>query len=215
MRAYVVARGAPLAPFGEPAAALPIGNVVWGEAQGELLRRAGLEVVRVASVDEIPAGEDRVVTFDDVFFTRRVLKSLLQRWRKAGRPPAQVGLPEDSTFVETFSDLQDSLRSEGLALYDLFALPAGQVGPRGSQGSRSGRHAQVLQPREGAHLEPRRHRRAAQLIGRRGRPADSHTPHELAEGRVVGREVLEAEGQVLGVVERAAPDCFEAGALCL
>lgn len=126
MKAYVVARGAPLAPFGEPAAALPIGNVVWGEAQRALLERFGLEVVSVDRVEDVPTGEDRVVTFDDVYFTRRVLKSLLSRWRRAGKPAAQVGLPEDSTFIETFSALQDGLRKDGLALFDLFALPAGQ-----------------------------------------------------------------------------------------
>lgn len=125
MKAYVVRRGRPIAPFEEPAASLPIAGRPWGEAQAELLARFGLEVVHVDGLGEVDPGEDRVVTFDDVYFTRRVLKSLLSSWKAEGRRAAQVGLPEGSLFVSQFSDLLDLPRAEGLALYDLYALPAG------------------------------------------------------------------------------------------
>ena len=125
MKAYVVARGEPIAPFGEPAAHLQVGLRPWGEAQADLLRAFGLEVVPVPSLAEVPTHEPRVVTFDDVYFTRRVLKSLLSKWRKAGQPASQVGLPEGSCYVSQFSDLQELERADGLALYDLYALPAG------------------------------------------------------------------------------------------
>lgn len=125
MRAYVVARGAPIAPFGEPAAQLEVGLRPWGEAQEDLLKAFGLEVVHVASLAMVPAGEPRVVTFDDVYFTRRVLKSLLGKWKKAGQPAAQVGLPSESIFVRQFSDLLTLKEAAGLTLYDLYALPAG------------------------------------------------------------------------------------------
>jgi carbonic anhydrase/acetyltransferase-like protein (isoleucine patch superfamily) len=125
MKAYVVARGQPIAPFGEPAARLEIGLRPWGEAQADLLRSFGLEVVPVARLEDVPGDAPRVVTFDDVYFTRRVLKSLLALWKKAGQPASQVGLPSDSCFVRQFSDLLTLRAAEGLTLYDLYALPAG------------------------------------------------------------------------------------------
>lgn len=126
MKAYVVARGGPIPPFAEAARDLPIAGRPWGQAQADLLARFGLEVVHVDSEGEVPEAEDRLLTYDDVYFTRRVLKSLLAEWRRAGRPPAQVGLPEGSLFVEQFSTLLEQPRRDGLQLYDLYALPAGQ-----------------------------------------------------------------------------------------
>lgn len=124
MKAYVVARGEPLAPFGEKAAALPVGGRPWCQAQTALLARFGLQVVPVAALSEVPDNEDRLVTFDDVYFTRRVLKSLLKLWNKGGRGAVQVGLPKDSVYVAQFSDLLDLPTRDGLCLYDLFVLPA-------------------------------------------------------------------------------------------
>ncbi len=125
MKAYVVARGQPLAPFAQPARELPVGGRPWGDAQARLLSRFGLEVVCVDALSEVPTDGDRLLTYDDVYFTRRVLKSLLKTWRQHGRSAAQVGLPEDSVFIAQFSDLLELPRADGLVLYDLFALPAG------------------------------------------------------------------------------------------
>lgn len=125
MKAYVVARGAPLSPFKERARDLPIAGRNWGDAQAELLSGFGLEVVQVDSIGEVPDTEDRLLTFDDVYFTRRILKSLLKLWKKGAKPASQVGLPADSVYVAQFSDLLDLPTAQGLVLYDLYVLPAG------------------------------------------------------------------------------------------
>lgn len=125
MRAYVVATGIVIAPWGDPVASVPIGGVPLGARQTELLRRFGLEVVPVARLEDVPRGEDRLVVRDHVFFSRRVLKSALSLWRKSGRRAARVALPVRSTYVERFSALQDFERTAAHALFDLWLLPAG------------------------------------------------------------------------------------------
>lgn len=125
MRAYVIASGVRIAPFDELARDLPVGNEPLARLQARLFARFGLEVVEVSSLDAVPRDEDRIVTYDNVYFTRRVLKSFLARWRAAGRPSARLALPLDSTFIRTFSALQDFERAPPFALFNLWALPAG------------------------------------------------------------------------------------------
>ncbi len=125
MRAYVIARGVTVEPFGDDAADLPVGGVPLREWQRKQLERFGYEVVPVSSLDDVPTDQDRLVTYDNVFFTRRVVKSFVKRWRQGGSRASRVALPLKSTFVETVHDLQRFDRDEEHALYDLFALPGG------------------------------------------------------------------------------------------
>ena len=76
MKAYFRARARPMTPFEESPADLPIGNRSLKDWQDDLLRRFGVEPVR--GVTDIPQNEDRIVLDDDLWFTRRVLKSLLK-----------------------------------------------------------------------------------------------------------------------------------------
>lgn len=125
MRAYVVASGLRIAPWGDPVAEVPIGGVPLGARQDALLRRFGLDVVHVARLDEVPTDEPRLVTYDHVYYSRRVLKSALSRWKKAGQVASRLALPVGSTFVQRFSALQDFERTAEHALFDLWLLPAG------------------------------------------------------------------------------------------
>ncbi len=125
MRAYVISTGLRIAPFGDPGSEMPIGGLRLGVWQQRWLERFGFELVRVDDAAEIPSDAPRLVTRDHVLFTRRVLKSFLSRWKKAGRPPARVALPLDSTFVRLHSDLQSYERDGPHALYDLWLLPPG------------------------------------------------------------------------------------------
>ena len=125
MRAFVIPRGLSIEPFGDSAASLPVGGVPLSEWQTRQLRRFGLEVVLVDSIADVPTDEPRIVTYDNVFFTRRVLKSLLRRWKAGGHRPSRVALPIDSTLIDTVHDLQDFDSDGPHALFDLFALPAG------------------------------------------------------------------------------------------
>lgn len=125
MRAFIIATDTRIEPFGDPLGEISVGGVPFSEWQERLLKRFGLAPVRVSSSSEIPSDEDRIVTYDNVFFTRRVLKSFLKNWRSVGRKASRVALPKDSAFIGMFSDLQELDIDGPHALFDLWALPAG------------------------------------------------------------------------------------------
>ncbi|MEQ8273246.1 MAG: hypothetical protein RMA76_11685 [Deltaproteobacteria bacterium] len=124
MRAYVIASGTHIAPFGDPVADIPIGDATLRETQDRLFAKLGLQVVRVDSADDIPQDEDRIVTWDDVYFTRRVLKDFLKRWKRDRT--VRLALPIDSTFFAQFSWHQDVDIADGLAMYRFYGAPRGQ-----------------------------------------------------------------------------------------
>jgi hypothetical protein len=124
MRAYLVASGRVIQPFGDPVADSMIGNLSLREHQAAVLREAGLELVRVDRPDEIPPGR-HLVTRDDVYFTRRVLVSLLELAR-AQPGSLRAGLPAESLLVRRTAPLQDleqaEVEGEALVLYRLGIL---------------------------------------------------------------------------------------------
>ena len=126
MRAYVVATDRRIAPFGDRAADLPVGG--WSSLtqwQNHLLNLFGIERVDVEAADQVPStAEPKLVFEGDVFFTRRVLKSFLKRWRAGGYRAAQLALPVDSTFIRCFDALQDFGRTDQHALFDFWGVPA-------------------------------------------------------------------------------------------
>src|SRR5687768_13293505 len=99
MRAYVISSGVRIAPFGDLVRDLPVGGVRLSTWQGDLFRKFGLTMVPVEKAEEVPANEPRLVTYDNVFFTRRILKSFLRLHR--GKP-SRVALPLDSTLIKSF-----------------------------------------------------------------------------------------------------------------
>jgi carbonic anhydrase/acetyltransferase-like protein (isoleucine patch superfamily) len=127
MRIFVIDSGARIEPFGDLARDLSVAGVSLRSWQHGLFRRFGLDPVDVASIGEVPSDEDRLVTYDNVFFTRRVLKDFLKRWRQGGKRSSQLALPVDSAFIESFSDLQDFKRTHEHALFNLWGLPAGSA----------------------------------------------------------------------------------------
>ncbi len=125
MKAFVIDSGVRIAPFGDLARDLPVGGVRLSDLQDRLLRRFGLEPVRVATLEEVPTDQARLVLYDNVYFTRRVLKSFLERWRARGMGASRLALPLESTFIARFSALQDYERGDGHALFNLMGFPAG------------------------------------------------------------------------------------------
>ena len=129
MRAYVLIGTKKIAPFDEPARDLPIGGfaslALW---QQDLFDRFGIERIAVADASEIPNdAEPKIVVRDDVLFTRRVLKSFLQRWKQSGMSKSvRLALPIDASFVQIFSPLQDFDRTEEHALYDFWGVAPNQ-----------------------------------------------------------------------------------------
>ena len=126
MRAYVIESGIRIAPFDESPASLTVGGVTLLAWQDALFARFGLEVVRVRTFEEIPTDAARIVTYDHVFFSRRVLKSFLAKWKR--ERPAQLALPIDSGFIRAFSALQDFERDGPHARFGLYGLPPGAQG---------------------------------------------------------------------------------------
>jgi len=126
MKAYILATGREISPFGDPVSVSMIGNRTLAATQELVLGRAGLEVVRIGSPAEIDEREF-LLTFDDVFFTRRVLDAFVARAR---REPGsmRVGLPAGSLLVRRTRALQDLDEGEGdgeaLALYRLYLVRA-------------------------------------------------------------------------------------------
>lgn len=131
MRAYVVATGTRIAPFGDLVRDLPVGGVPLHVWQKELFLRFGIDPIHVASVDAIPVDDGpSLVVKDNLFFTRRVLKSFLAEWGRTQQSDAvRVALPLDSGFIRHFSALQDYGRSGPHALFDMWGVPASARAP--------------------------------------------------------------------------------------
>ncbi len=124
MKAYVLPSQVVIHPFGDPVAQSMIGNRTLAEHQEKVLAEAGLEVVRVADAGEVSEGSF-LLTYDDVFFTRRVLCDLVKQARQQ-KQSLQCGLPADSLLVERTESLQDlgaaGDEGERLAMYRLYYL---------------------------------------------------------------------------------------------
>lgn len=126
MRAYILPSSVRIHPFGDPVADSMIGNRPLGRWQEELFRRAGLEVVRIESPEQIT--DDRFfLTYDDVWFTRRVFDDFSRR-AAGGGTTLRVGLPAESLLVKRTRSLQDleygEIDDERLALYRLWYVEA-------------------------------------------------------------------------------------------
>ena len=121
MKVYVVASGRRIQPFDEPVSTMPVAGRTLGEEQAALFSRFSLERVLVSDLSEIQSNEPAIVTYDDVYFTRRVLKSFLSSWDRAR--PGVLALPQSSGVFATFGDLQDFEVRGDLALFRFFGIP--------------------------------------------------------------------------------------------
>jgi hypothetical protein len=129
VRAYVIRSGVRIAPFGDEARDLSIAGASLADWQKATFDRLGLETVHVERLEDVPKDVARIVTYDNVFFSRRVLKSFLERWKARDRSAARAALPKASTFVQSFSALQDwAVLSDKIAI-NLWGLPSGSDGP--------------------------------------------------------------------------------------
>ena len=97
MRAYILDTGHCIFPFGDAVADLTVGNERVADAQARVLGGLGLEVRRISDLSQVEPGES-LLTYDDVYFTARVLKDWWPRARKTGQP-ASLALPR-SLFTE-------------------------------------------------------------------------------------------------------------------
>jgi acetyltransferase-like isoleucine patch superfamily enzyme len=129
VRAYVVSSHRRIAPFGELARDLPVANVPLSEWTGRLFAKFGIEVKCVDTLDEIREEQPFLLTYDNVFFTRRVLKSFLERWKKAGFRASRLALPANSSFIRQFSALQDHALTAEHACFNFWGLPKGTAVP--------------------------------------------------------------------------------------
>lgn len=124
MKAYILPSGRIIQPFGDPVGESMVANRTLADHQRAVLAEHGLEPCFVRSAAEIGTGPC-LITYDDVFFTRRVLASLLELFQ--ARPTGvRCGLPADSLLVRRTRPLQDLPEAEvggqRLALYRLYGV---------------------------------------------------------------------------------------------
>jgi acetyltransferase-like isoleucine patch superfamily enzyme len=127
VKAFLVARDHPIAPFGEPARDAAIGGQTLAAHHDELCRRLGLTPQRVPDAASIPDAERPcLVWHDDLFVTHRALRGFVRAARRGGQP-ARLALP-DSLLMQRYHPLQELTRDErGRWLFDLWWLPRGGV----------------------------------------------------------------------------------------
>ncbi|HEY1099380.1 MAG TPA: hypothetical protein VGF99_10640 [Myxococcota bacterium] len=128
MQVVVVARGAPIVPFGVVADACPIGSVTLAEDRADTLRRCGLASPTTKRTDDDVIAGPALVLADDVWITRRALAAFLKQAALATgetKHPVRLQLPP-SRLLELFLPLQDVESDEGGAIYAVAFVPAGQ-----------------------------------------------------------------------------------------
>jgi len=96
MRAYILDTGHRIFPFGDPVGELTVGNERVADAQARVLGELGLEVRHITELSQIEGGG--LLTYDDVYFTLRVLGDFWARVRRGGGS-ATLALPR-SLFTE-------------------------------------------------------------------------------------------------------------------
>lgn len=141
-RAYIIATGRRISPFGDPVADVLVLNRPLRDHQDEALRAAGLEPARVdrwEDVREFPC----LALEDDLYVTRQLLGDFL---RLAGGGAARAGLA-DSEYLKASSPMQDLPEAtdgaaKGLA-YRLYRL----AGPS-DRDSRDALPTRLVDPRE-------------------------------------------------------------------
>ncbi len=123
IKAYILPSNKVIYPFMDPVGQSMIGNMTLAQHQQSVLERAGIETSFIKNVEEIEPGP-ALVTWDNVFFTTRVIRSLVAGFKTTGA--IQCGLPLDSLLVKHTKALQelDTEKSGGqdLALYRLYLL---------------------------------------------------------------------------------------------
>ena len=145
MRAFLVEIDELIAPFGEPARQASIGGVALALFTADNLRRLGLTSNQVRSLDQIPASDGPLlVLHDDLFVTRRALRSFLKRARQHGGA-LRLALP-DSLLMQRYHPLQRLERdSQGRWLFDAWYLDAAAIAAAGSVAA-AVKAAQPLEP---------------------------------------------------------------------
>jgi len=98
VRAYIVETGHAIFPFGDRVADLPVGNERVADAQARVCQRLAAAPERVADLEAVDSTGECLLTYDDVYFTVRVLKDFLRRAR-AGKRSVALALPR-SLFTD-------------------------------------------------------------------------------------------------------------------
>ena len=125
MKAYILSSGVTISPFQDPVTDCYIGNRKLKDNQDKVLKKAGLEIQRIDSPEEIKDSKF-FLCYDDVFFTSRVMDTFVKVARQK-KHSLQLGLPADSLFVKRTNSLQEldqasTSDGEKLTLYRLYFI---------------------------------------------------------------------------------------------
>jgi hypothetical protein len=126
MKAYRIASGRRIFPFGDPARDLFIATSPLSVWQEQACRASGLELEDVASLDEVKSSP-ALAFYDDVFFTEMALRQLVADGRSISKDAA-IALPS-SPASRALVPLSDARTFEGGTAFDVFWLVS--TPPRG------------------------------------------------------------------------------------
>lgn len=121
MRAFRLASGRRIAPFGDPVRELHVATQTIDQWQREACRGAGLELTDVTQLGEISAAP-AIVFWDDVFFTEMALRQLVADGPSLKHDVA-LAFPE-SPLTRALAPLSDARVEAGATAFDLFWLTA-------------------------------------------------------------------------------------------
>ncbi len=123
MKAHVLRRRVPIAPFDRDASALPFLCGTLEEQRATLLRQVRASDIVDVGADTVVDGPALVIA-DDVYVSRRALRGFLAQARMA-TGPVRLCLP-DSRFMELFGPLQDlPTDDDGRFGFEIAYVPVG------------------------------------------------------------------------------------------
>ena len=125
MRAYVIQTKKLISPFEEDVFNMPVGGVSLRQWQNRILQELNIPVVKVAHMDEIPKDGERLIFYDNVFFSRRGLRLFLNGCKQSSDKAAQFALPDETLFTKQFSDLQDSILQNKQRIFNIWVIRNG------------------------------------------------------------------------------------------
>jgi acetyltransferase-like isoleucine patch superfamily enzyme len=145
VQSFLVEIDDPIAPFGEPARLASIGGAPLALFTADNLQRLGLTSSVVRGVDQVPASAaPLLILHDDLFVTRRALRSFLRRAQQLGGA-RRLALP-DGLLMQRYHPLQRLARDDqGRWLFDAWFVDASALQAAGSVAAAI-RTAQPLAP---------------------------------------------------------------------
>ena len=127
MQVFILPTNKIISPFDEGVSNCYIGNEILRDCQTRVFKSQGCKVFFPESIDNLTQqiNDNCIITYDNVYLTKRVIKSFIKRAIKKSLP-VKAALPE-SLFIKNYSDLQEleevELEGDKYFAFNLFYFP--------------------------------------------------------------------------------------------